>query len=58
MPLLLFASLASFADKNLFRLSNLKYVLRIVNVFLGGGLGLEEAVTPNVSDDTLLLNDA
>ena len=57
IPTLLLGSLLSTWAKNIRREME-HSALRIVNVFLGGGLDLEEAVTPNVSDDTLLLNDA
>lgn len=56
IPTLLLGSLLSSWARNIKR--DMEHsALRIINVFLGGGLDLEEAVVPAVNENTLALNN-
>ena len=57
IPTLLLGSLLSTWARNIKREME-HSALRIVNVFMGGGLDLEETAVPTVNDNTLLLNNS
>ena len=57
IPALLLGSLLSTWARNIKR--DMEHsALRIINIFLGGSLDLEESAVPNMNDDNLLLTNA